>query len=61
MKPAVQKENDMTIKVTEIIKQLQEQVSVNGNTELIHEDDGCHLYTLSRVWFDEAEKCIRIS
>ena len=51
----------MTVKVKDIIAKLQRQVDINGNTELIHEDEGCHLYTLSRVWYDEVEKCIRIS
>lgn len=50
----------MAVTVKDLIKQLQQQVDVNGNTELIHEDNECNLYTLSKVWYDEAEKCIRI-
>ncbi len=53
-------EMKMAVKVSEIIAQLQHQVDLNGNTELIHEDEGCHLYTLSKVKYDEIEKCIRI-
>ena len=54
------KGNDMAVKVSEVIKQLQQQVDLKGDTELIHEDNECNLYTLSKVWYDEAEKCIRI-
>ncbi len=50
----------MAAKVSEIIAQLQQQIDLHGDTELIHEDQGCHLYTLSRVGYDKIEKCIYI-
>ena len=50
----------MAVKVSEIIKQLQQQVDLHGDTELIHEDEGCHMYTLGNVRYDEIEECIRI-
>ena len=50
----------MAVKVSEIIAQLQRQVDLHGDTELIHEDNGCNMYVLSNVRYDEIEKCIRI-
>lgn len=50
----------MAAKVSEIIAQLQQQIDLHGDTELIHEDNGCQMYTLNDVRYDEMEKCIRI-